>query len=404
MKALSLPARKPVGFSIIELLVSVAVLSLVMVLVFQMLERTQISFKKARDSVSEYKDARNGFDAITRRLSQATLNTFWQVTKNSANVATKFQRESDLHYVSGPAATLLGPSPANAGERTTHAMFFQSPTGYSEVVARNGINANNLQYGNFSNLLNGWGYFVEFGTDTIDRPQYLNSLDNAPRPRARFRLMEFSQVSERLQIYAEQLRSRNSGLATPVINRWFLNDTSYGVNFSENYVVKPSDQNSNAANNIHRTTRLIAENIIALVILPAESLAANFRDQLAPNYYYDTRAWQGSNSGMVGGQALVDKTRHVLPPIVDVTMVAVDEADFRKVTQIEGIDSVSGFSKVNFTKDLFRVAKNYDRDLETLRTNLTNRRPEIKFRIFRASVRLRESKWGGFADTAAAAN
>ena len=404
MKASPLHTRRPVGFSIIELLVSVAVLSLVMVLVLQMLERTQMSFKKARDSVSEYKDARNGFDAITRRLSQATLNTFWQVTKNASNVATRFQRESDLHYVSGPANTLLGPSPANAGQRVTHAMFFQSPTGYSEVVAKNGVSANNLQYGNFSNLLNGWGYFVEFGTDEIDRPQYLNSLNNAPRPRARYRLMEFSQVAERLQIYAEQLRSRNGGLATPVINRWFLNDTSYGVNFLENYQVKTTDQNSSAANDIHRTTRLIAENIIALVILPAESLAANFRDQLAPNYYYDTRAWQGSNASMAGGTALVEKSRHVLPPIVDVTMVAVDEADFRKVTQIEGIDSISGFNKVDFTRDLFKVAKNYDRDLETLRNTLSNRKPEIKFRIFRASVRLRESKWGGFADTAAAAN
>jgi uncharacterized protein (TIGR02599 family) len=404
MKALSLPARKYAGFSLIELLVSVAVLSLVMVLVFQMLERTQVSFKKARDSVSEYKDARNGFDAITRRLSQATLNTFWQVNKNSSNVATKFQRESDLHYISGPASVLLGAPPPDAGERTTHAMFFQSPTGYSEVVSKTGVAANSLEYGNFSNLLNGWGYFVEFGTDTIDRPQYLNSLDNAPRPRARFRLMEFSQVAERLQIYAEQLRSKTTGQSTAAINKWFLNDTNYGVNFSGNYKVTASDQNGSASNSILRTTRLIAENIIALVVLPAESLSANYRDQLAPNYYYDTRAWQGGNSGMAGGQTLVEKTRHVLPPIVDVTMVAVDEADFRKVTQLENIDSVSGFSTVNFTKDLFKVAKNYDKDLETLRNTLSNHKPEIKFRVFRASVRLREAKWGGFADTAAAAN
>ena len=165
MKALQSTVSKRPGFSIIELLVSVAVLSLVMVLVFQMLERTQSTFKKARDSVSEFKDARNGFDAITRRLSQATLNTFWQVETNTTNVATKFGRQSDLHFVSGPATEIMGSPPSNAGNRVTHAMFFQAPTGYTELESKEAASLNTLKYGNFPNLLNAWGYFVEFGSD-----------------------------------------------------------------------------------------------------------------------------------------------------------------------------------------------------------------------------------------------
>jgi uncharacterized protein (TIGR02599 family) len=399
MKKFPINRRKSPGFSLIELLVSVAVLSLVMVLVFQMLEKTQVTFKKARDTVSEFKDARNGFDAITRRLSQATLNTFWQVTNNSSGVATKFQRESDLHFVSGPARSVMGSPPANSGERVTQCMFFQAPTGYTETISTNTTTANTLKYGNFSNLLNAWGYFVEFGDDRVDRPAYLNSLDNAPKPRVRYRLMEYSQVTEGLQVYAEQLRSKTAGQSPAVLNRWFLNESRYGVNSPNNYTVNTSDQE---ATGLVRSTRMIAENIIALLILPADSLSIEYRDKLAPNYYYDTRAWQSSNSGQAGGSVNLLKTRHVLPPIVDVTMVAVDEADFKRVAQINAIDSISGFASVDFTKNLFTTASNYDRDLDTLRKTLSERTPEIKFRIFRASVRLREAKWGGFVDADAA--
>lgn len=399
MKALPSTVRKSTGFSIIELLVSVAVLSLVMVLVFQMLERTQSTFKKARDSVSEFKDARNGFDAITRRLSQATLNTFWQVANNANGVATKFERQSDLHFVSGPATEVMGNPPANAGKRVTHSMFFQAPTGYTEVESKEANSLNTLKFGNFPNLLNAWGYFVEFGSDQLDRAQFLNNLENAPRPRIRYRLMEYAQATEGLQIYAEQLRTQTQAASTQ-INKWFLNADTYGVNNPRNYDVVQGDSNDQDG----RTTRVIAENIIALLILPAESLSKDYRDKLAPNYSYNTRAWQTSNgSALAGSNTNVEKTKHVLPPIVDVTMVAVDEADFRKVTINEGIESIAGFSKVDWTQGLFARAADYDRDIDQLRQRLSEHTPEIKFRVFRASVRLREAKWGGFVDPATAA-
>jgi uncharacterized protein (TIGR02599 family) len=393
-----LPLRKPPGFSLIELLVSVSVLSLIMVLVFQMLERTQATFKKARDSVAEFKDARNGFDTITRRLSQATLNTFWQVSNNESNVATKFDRESDLHFVCGPSAAVMGDTPpANGGQRTTHSLFFQAPTGYTEAISTAAGQTNTLKYGNFSNLLNAWGYFVEFGVDTMDRPPFLTSLANPPQPRARFRLMEYSQLTEGLQIYAEELRNKPTGQSYQTLNRWFLNNSKYGVNSPNNYRVVNAGDNQ-------RTTRLVAENIIALIVLPAESLSKNFRDKLAPHYYYDTRAWQGANGGLAGGQINVEKSKHVLPPIVDVTMVAVDEADFRREVQSKNITTVSGFSSLNFTNNLFQDANDYDRDLEKLRQTLSNHVPEIKYRVFRASVRLREAKWGGFVDVPSGSN
>ena len=385
------------GFSLIELLVSIAVLSLIMLMVFQMLERTQSTWKKSRDSVAEYKDARVGFEAITRRLSQATLAPFWSYTKNGSSstaVASKFDRNSDLHYVSGPASTIMLSPPPNAGPRVTHCMFFQAPTGYSEAVTT----ANTLKYGNFPNMLNSWGYYVEFGTDLADRPAYINSLDNAPRTRARYRLIEYCQPTEGLQIYAENLRSPNkTSLSPSALYNWFLNNAKYGCNCPNNY---PSGSASSDTLD-DRTIRLVAENIIALVILPSESQAKEYRDDLAPNYFYDSRAWQSSNSSKAGGQVQIDKMRHALPPIVEVIMVAVDEADFNRYALNRKIDSVAGFNDCNFTNNLFLTANKYDEDLATLKNTLNSFEPEIKHRVFRASVRLREAKWGGFVKSTA---
>lgn len=382
------------GFSLIELLVSIAVLSLIMLMVFQMLERTQATWKKSRDSVAEYKDARVGFEAITRRLSQATLAPFWSYTKTDSSataVANKFDRNSDLHFVSGLASDIMLTPPSNSGKRVTHCMFFQAPTGYSEAASATTVGT--LKYGNFPNLLNAWGYFVEFGTDVADRPAFINTLDNAPRVRARYRLMEYCQPTEGLQIYAENLRDPNKKtLAPSALYRWFLNNGVYGCNCANNY---PS--NSSGSDNLDgKTLRLVAENIVALVILPSESQAKEYRYKLSPNYYYDSRAWQNSNGSKAGGAQETEKMRHALPPIVEVIMVAVDEADFNRYALNRKIDTIAGISNCDFTNNLFLTANKFDEDLATLQKTLSSLEPEIKHRVFRASVRLREAKWGGF--------
>ena len=395
--ALPLPAQTR-AFSLIELLVSMSVLSLIMLLVFQMLDRTQTTWKKSRDAVSEFKDARTGFEAITRRLSQATINPFWSYTTNASGIPSKFQRESDLHFVSGPTngskVKIMGSPPAGAGERVTHCMFFQAPTGESNLTESAGNNTERLKYREFPNMLNGWGYFVEFGSDESERPEFVNSLDNKPRTRFRYRLMEFNQPAERLQIYDEALRQRTTPQSTALLNKWFLNNTLYGCNCPNNYDV--------SAHGLERNQRLVAENIIALVLLPAESVTQNLRADLAPNYYYDSRAWQGTQSAQAGKTVNVTKSKHSLPPIVDVMMVAVDEADFNRFAQNQQIDALAKSSQAAFTKSLFETAADFDKDLATLKARLSAETSEfktsIRYRVFRASVRLREAKWGGFSN------
>ena len=73
----NIPRVGRAAFSLIELMVSVAVLSLLLVIVFQMLEQMQKTWKRTRQTVTEFKDARNGFDEMGRRLGQATMNAYY---------------------------------------------------------------------------------------------------------------------------------------------------------------------------------------------------------------------------------------------------------------------------------------------------------------------------------------
>lgn len=372
-----------------ELLVSISVLSLIMLVVFQMMEKTQSVWKSSRSQVIEFKEARVGFETITRRINQASLSTYVDYIKGPNNVPISWQRNSELHFVSGPVAAqvvkLMGTTPANAGMRTTHCVFFQAPTGVTQTVSLS--DSTNLKLGEFKNLLNTWGYFVEFGTDVAERPQYITNLPNKPKTRARWRLIEHCQPSEGLQIYDELLRAPTTAASTKLYN-WFLNTGEFGVNSLKNY---PTSSTSDILDK--RTNRVVAENIIALILLPLESQTPQLRTTLAPNYYYDSRAWQNSSFGsQVGSAAIVAKSKHVLPPLIEVTMVAVEEPDMNRFTLSRGIDTAAKASQVDWTSTRFRIASNFDADLTALSNDLNTNK--IKHRVFRQVVRLRESKFG----------
>ena len=136
-----LSSRRPLrrGFSLIELMVSTAVLSMLLIIVFQMLKGVQTTWKRTRQDVGEFKDARHAFEEITRRVSQATLNTYFSYKYDEQTVKgvkLRMGREiipqSELHFVCGPAEE-LGITKKNSrqvGQRYTHAIFFEAPFGF----------------------------------------------------------------------------------------------------------------------------------------------------------------------------------------------------------------------------------------------------------------------------------
>ncbi len=389
MKSLSSPrAAARAAFSLIELMVSVAVLSLILVIVFQMLEQMQKTWKRTRQTVAEFKDARSGFEEMNRRIGQATMNAYYGYDYKDATlngIKTRYGREiirqSELHFACGPSSILFRGATAKAvGSRPGHAIFFQAPFGFCYDRARD--DKSRLQFEQLNNLLNAWGYYVEFNTDEMDRPRFLNTLRNAPKPRPRYRLMEFRQPTEYLQVYKLGLRD----LVSPQqkeIYRWFA-DGLFSVNSTWNTQLEPSKDET-----FFRTVRPIAENIIAMVIQPREAASptsAKKPEDLAPDFNYDTRRWQWSSPT----NPISILTRHQLPPILDVSFIAIDEASFATFAIRTGIEDVSKDPKL-VPDELFIKGSKLVEDFDEIEKLL--RALKLDYRIFNTSIRLRESKW-----------
>ncbi|MDQ3623942.1 MAG: prepilin-type N-terminal cleavage/methylation domain-containing protein, partial [Verrucomicrobiota bacterium] len=151
------------AFTLIELLVSLAVIALLSLVLISITGQSSDVWRQARSKIDQFRGARDGFESITRRLSQATLNTYLDYYDNKgrrrtqANVKTfaptSYGRYSELRFVSGPAEQLLEEATV---PRPTHAVFFQAPLGFVEDFA---------EFRGLDNLINTWGYFLEFNSD-----------------------------------------------------------------------------------------------------------------------------------------------------------------------------------------------------------------------------------------------
>lgn len=380
------PSRR--GFSLIELMVSTAILSMLLIMVFQMLKGMQTTWKKTRQDVGEFKDARLAFEEITRRVSQATLNTYFSYRYDEQTVKgikLRMGREiipqSELHFVCGPA-DVLGITRKNSrqvGQRYTHGIFFQAPFGFCIEEDKNA--KGQLQYEKMNGLMNAWGYYIEFNTDELDRPQFLNQLDNSPKPRPRYRLMEFRQPTEYFQIYKLNLREMDKNASKEKVYEWFT-EGLYSVNSDWNTSLEDRDTEG-----FFRTTRVVAENIVAMILHPreADEKRDTGKDELAPDYHFCSRRFQWGGSGETA-----TRTRHQLPPVVDVSFVAVDEVSFNAFCARDGIKSADDDPAL-VEKDLFKRAKDFRKDLRTLEDKLKEKK--LEYRVFNTSLRIRESKW-----------
>ena len=380
-------ARNPhKGFSLIEMMTSVAVLAILLTIVFQMLDGMEMTYRKTRQKVNEFRDANAGFEQITRRLSQSTLNTYWgyeyqlkSVGEFTVPFATKLIRQCELHFVTGPADTLFGNNkPKGVGARSSHAMFFVTPAGVaSEQEDRT---SDQLRFGGLKGLLNAWGYYVQYSADEV--PKFLHALENAPKAKLRYRLMEYRQPTEYLQIYKIPLRDKTKIKTQDQIYAWFR-EGPYGVNSEWN--TAPIEGMQDAI----RTTRIVADNIIAMIVRPREAKGTGAATaaalDIAKDYLYDTRRWQWGGSNTVA-----TRTQHQLPPIVDVTLVAVDELSFQKFLDKQNLTDPEKDPGL-VPADLFRNVDNVAKDYATLITNL--KKHDISYRVYTRSIRIRESKW-----------
>lgn len=345
------------AFTILELLVGMAVLAMVGVLILGVMSQTSQAVRTSNDRVESFQSAREGFDALTRQLGQATLNTYYDYyntqrqarTVDNASTFTpdKYGRQSDMHFISGND---LVPS---TWQPVSQSVFFQSPMGYT--ISNN--------YSGMENLLNSSGFFVAYTSDASEMPSTLDS--SKVTQQRRFRLFRFSQPAERMAVYDSPNTPKS----------WF----------QQPLTLSASDPAVARENGIYP----IADNVIALVVWPklppTQEDYNSTANRLAAGFDYDSRtAW---SSGTQPSQM------HQLPPLVDVAMVTIDESSATRLlagaTNANQAQTALGINMGN----MFRTATTsaVQNDLDTLQKQLAAK--GVKCRIFRATIPLRGSKW-----------
>lgn len=374
MKASSLPPasrwRRSAAraFTLVEILVSLGVLAILLLISAEVIGTVQTTWTSTNARVSQFREARTAFDIITRNLSQATLNTYLDYDNNyltSADPAsatttapTRYVRKSDLRFVCGQAANLVQ-SGGGAGILPGHAVFFQAPLGV----------AHDPSFAGLDRLLCGRGYFVQFTSDEFFRPSFIAS----STLRYRYRLMEYSPPAEQNLIYSD-----------PTTKTAWMNRA--GI---------PLQRGETALN--RSLTRPVADNIIALVISPMVDLTATgaaagggtrSSTQIAENFDYDSELIRMENQLGLGQQG----TQYLLPPLVRVVLVAIDETSADRLSQTSGDASTAPFGTQISDLITGRPASQLNDTLEQV-GEILRQQYRVNYRIFSATVSLRGAKW-----------
>ncbi|MGV3659953.1 MAG: Verru_Chthon cassette protein C [Prosthecobacter sp.] len=348
-----IPIANKRGFTLIEVGLSMTILSVIMLVSVQVLDQTQRTWKRGMANIEQFREARMAFESITQNVRQALLNTYLAYQYNNGDTPTipesksqaplGYIRQSELQFITGQAAGLLGGGQTAA--LSGHAMFFQARLGLSD---REG-------YESLSKLLCGRGYFVMHGTDEAFRPAHV------PDVRSRFRLWEYRPTAEENTVYSS------------TAGTWFQDATS-GIISAEESAERPAH------------SRPIAENIVALIISPQVTQQdANIKKAepwwIAPGYAYDSTDM--ANTTMDSPQG----TQHMLPPRVMVTLVAIDEASARKLAE----QSPDGMPQL-IPEGAFTKCQDRQADMQALEAALHAK--QLNYRVFSSTITMRNSKWG----------
>lgn len=373
-------ARLPHAFTLVELMIATAVVALIVMVLASIASKTAAMWRYTAGKVEQFREAREGFEAVTQRISQATLNTYWDY--DNATAPTRYERRSELRFISGPADRLLGKAATN---RVTHATFFHAPLG----IAVDDPTAYDPGAKGLESLLNTCGFFVEFGSDEKLRPPFLRS-DSAPL-RWRFRLMEFTQPTEYLAIY-----NYTSGAITSVSGLRPKAPNYATQNWFTRAISEPD-----------APIRVRAENIVAMILTPRLSKqdeaaykkrtkdSSETSSPLAPEFFYDS----GPPSAAVKSRDPRYRDGAInplnqLPPIMQVTMVAIDETSAQRLNlTADSVDALRISTKFQSTAKLHE-------DLAATPGGMGGASLEDRlialgasYRVFSSNVPIRAAKW-----------
>ena len=425
--------RESSGFTLVEVLVSSVLVVAIMMLLLGTVDQTQRLWQRSRSKTTQFQSARAAFEAMSRRVAQATLNTYWKAHEVDIRGETsdfRFRRQGEMQFVSGPTVRFFNAAPKIANLNApvdenypTHAMFFSAPLGYTEYVDPNSTVPDLKKFRALDSLMTACGYFIEFGDDP-SVPSFLTdkSIMKIPAPaRYRYRLMEFTMPSEKFNLYARPVDDGWSNdprifdeTTTATVAKYYgglVNATRQPITsfvrplwMKEAFLRKTYGSGDPPAYRFQYAHPL-AENIVALVVLPKLATKDRVNSgtttpnpdvlELAPKYEYDSwRVLSGADAQDPVHNAVTLDNRardNLLPPIVQLTMVAIDEpSTLRMDLKLSG--------KPDWSQGIF---KNADRETthldniakleKAIRDDPDNK--NINYRIFTTDVIIRGSKW-----------
>lgn len=350
------------GFSLVELLVSLVVLSIVGLVSYGALELMQRSWLATSERAEQFREARAAFESIARNLTQANLNTYLDyyykdtgsnVPPSGQSVApSAYVRQSELQFCSGEAHEVIAPG-SEEKAYPGHAVFFQAILGQSRL------------YRGLPNLLNARGYFIQFLDDASGRPDFLPG--DVTRVRFRYRLMEYRPPAERVG----DLLPGNSIYTSP--NAWFREG-------------------------IKSCSRILADNVILMIVFPMVPPGMIKDDGrppwwIAPAYRYNSRDCDNSTPTIDPiivneSDEVIQGTRHLLPPQIRFTLVALDERSAQRWSQMTGNVAVSLRQAAHAD---FKQPELYQQDLDRLTQLLVSHR--LNYRVFTEVITLRNARW-----------
>ncbi len=372
------------AFTILELLVAMAVMALIMVVIGGMFSAVSKSWKSGSGRAASFAAARAAFESMSRNLSQATLATYLSYADSSGNpvplinpsfkpasgsvsrtsVPTQYLRMSELHFITDRAAKLFADAGISGLVTTGQAVFFQAPTSFVQAQDNRPK----------ASLLNVLGYYIEFGTDDAFKPGAVNSLVAS---RQRYRLMEVAQPAERNGIYESTCELDAQGLAKYASDlRWL----------ARLILVTPTESTP-------LEKQPLAENVITMAFLPRLSpIQSADPAGLTKDFSYDSRAWE------VTGSSGDPRLRNQLPPLIELVIVAIDEPSAQKLSALYG--GAGGSSppfadpavraKVDLDA-LFKDPTRLEADIKTLEDGMNML--QVNYRVFRTTVAMHGAKW-----------
>jgi len=309
---------------------TLVVLMLALTALAQFMASIESSWNSA--ATDPFAEAAAAFETVTQNLATATLDPYqdyadasgaFHTTASAAFTPDHLARRSDLDFVCGPGGGANGLLASTGRTTATTSVFFVEPAGQTQLYAQTGLD----------HLYNALGYFVEFGGDT-NAPLFFTGA-----ARERWRLKQVTQPSESLQVFssttsAPWISQLAGGSATPSI---------------------------------------LAENVIALVVLP-ERAANDTATPIAPAYAYNSRDTTNT------------LTLAQLPPRLRVALVAIDEISAQKLASVNGATAPPLVPAT-----LFQDSTKIDTDLAVLDASLAA--AKIKHRIFQRDFDVTTSAW-----------